>query len=146
MIHKVNILLLDGPSSCGKTRTIRAMGATPKNTMTSDMLITELVQIAAKNQHIQEAADNLSHIRFLENLETLAGQPHTQLLAARLVMAMAKNHPIIITGICFQSRLPFFLKELKTYQCLRYRKEKVKPPFLCAIPRPYAGFAQPPKK
>ena len=108
-----NIILINGPTGSGKTLYIRRLGATPANTLTSEQLVDELLQMCRSKSSLTETATRLSHITYIENMESLAGRPETQRLAAELIALMASKHRIILTSVDFANRLPFLLETLK---------------------------------
>ena len=57
-------------------------------------------------------AENLGHIAYIENMESLRGREETQKRAAGLVKRLAEKQPVVLTGIDFRDRLPFFLAAL----------------------------------
>jgi tRNA A37 N6-isopentenylltransferase MiaA len=107
-----NIVLIDGPTGSGKTQYIKALGATPANTLSSAQLIDILLQMCWDKPSLEEAAKSLKHITYIENIESLAGRPQTQRLAAQLVALIASEHCVMLTGIDFQNRTPFLLETL----------------------------------
>ena len=106
------IVLIDAPAGSGKTQFVRKMGAAPFNTLTSEQLIDTLLQMCQRKSSLEETAAGLSHITYIENMESLAGRPETQRLAAQLVVLMASKQRVILTGIDFLKRLPFLLETL----------------------------------
>lgn len=110
--YNTGIVLIDAPTGAGKTRYIKSLGATHSNTLTSEQLVDELLQMCMNRTSLINLAAKLQHIHYFENMESLCGKEKTQRLAAQLVQIMAVNKPVILTGIDFKLKLPFFLEEL----------------------------------
>ena len=111
-LRMAEIMLIDGPTRSGKTQYIKNLGAMPSNTLTSEALIDILLQIAKGGASLDKTAAKLSHIEFIEDLDLLCGRETTQKLAAQLIQRMAQERRIILTGINFQERLPYFMNML----------------------------------
>lgn len=110
--NNANIVLIDMPAGSGKTQYIKALGATPANTLSSEQLIDILLQMCRGQSSLKETAKSLNRIIYIENMESLAGRPETQRLAAQLVALIASEHSVILAGIDFQNRTPFLLETL----------------------------------
>lgn len=110
--YNTGIVLIDAPTGAGKTRYIKSLGATQSNTLTSEQLVDELLQMCMNKISLINLAEKLQHIHYFENMESLSRKEKTQRLAAQLVQIMAVNKPVILTGIDFKLKLPFFLEEL----------------------------------
>lgn len=117
-----NIILINGPTGSGKSLYIRQLGASPANTLTSEQLVDQLLQMCHSKTSIEDLVRKLQHIYYVQNMESLAGKEETQELAAQLIQSLAKNHPITLTGINFPQNTPFFLSALEEYHLLQLPK------------------------
>lgn len=114
--YNTGIVLIDAPTGAGKTRYIKSLGATHSNTLTSEQLVDAILEMCRNKTSLDNLVVKLHHVRFFENMESLRGKEETQKLAAQLVLRLSSQHRVIITGIDFKGRLPFFLESLKSYQ------------------------------
>lgn len=117
-----NIILINGPTGSGKSLYIRQLGATPANTLNSEQLVDEILEMCHNKTSLDDLVVMLHYVRFFENMESLRGKEETQKLAAQLVLRLSSQHRIVITGIDFKGRLPFFLDSLKSYQFMQLPK------------------------
>lgn len=105
--------IVTGPSGCGKSRMFRKLGANRQNTCTSEGLQQAIVYAVTHQLSPEHVAEGFSHICFFENLESLAGKPLTQQMAARIFQAMAKDRCVLASCIEPERTIPHLLKELK---------------------------------
>lgn len=126
---KSGIILIEGPSACGKTYLLRKLRDTsPRevrlvsyetiaDTMTANML--------GHSYDPKALADSFSsEVLCIEDVDFLRDKEHTQMEFAFLANSLSENNLVILTGINLRARLPFLFNFLCDYSYYRYDRSK----------------------
>lgn len=114
------IVLIDAPTGTGKTQYIKKLGATSANTLSSEQLVDAFLQMCRSESSLDDLAEQLRHIVYFENMESLCGKEVTQKLAAQFIQKLSEKNRITLTGINFRQKLPYFLSGLDEYKHFLY--------------------------
>ena len=125
---KAQVILLEGPTGCGKSRLLKNMQQTDARRtkiLAEDAFVRSLLATASAGRGektFSELADGCEVV-CVEDIDLLNGKTATQEIAAQTLRAAAKEALVVLTGIRLRERVEPMLEELREHARLfEYRE------------------------
>ena len=129
--QKNGIILIEGPSACGKTYLLRKL----RDTSSRD------IRVVSYETVVDTMTENMLHHRYdpnmlaenfsaevlcIEDVDFLQGKDQTLTELAFLANRLSENNLVIFTGIKLRQRIPMLFNFLFDYSYYRYTRESKK--------------------
>jgi len=123
------IILIEGPSACGKTYLLRKLRDTsPREVRVVSYETVVDTMTANMSQHRYDpkalAESFSSEVLCIEDVDFLHGKEQTQTELAFLANRLSENNLVIFTGINLRERIPMLFTFLFDYSYYRYSRSK----------------------
>ena len=126
---KSGIILIEGPSACGKTYLLKKLRDTSPREVRlvsyetiADTMTANMIGHRYDPKALVESFS--SEVLCIEDVDFLKGKEHTQMEFAFLANSLSENNLVILTGIRLSSRVPFLFSFLCDYSYYRYERSE----------------------
>ena len=125
--RKSGIILIEGPSACGKTYLLRKLRDTSSReirVVSYETIVDSMTENMRQHRYDPNSlAENFSsEVLCIEDVDFLQGKEHTLTELAFLANRLSENNLVIFTGIKLRQRIPMLFNFLFDYSYYRYSR------------------------